>query len=99
MAAIQLTAAQEAEAQTLAQKLREQAADDILTLARLLVSKRDAEIFGETEFQARDIVLRLGAKALQTHLAQKKTATKAPASSVATASKQPSSTPTASETP
>ncbi len=33
-------------------------------LARLLVSKEDHEIFGETEFQARDIVHRIGRESL-----------------------------------
>jgi hypothetical protein len=43
----------------------------------------------------RDIVHRLGAKALETHLAQKKTtATKAPAPSARSATKRPNSTAT-----
>jgi F420-0:gamma-glutamyl ligase len=87
-----LTVEQEAEAQRLAQRIQEQSRDDILALARLLVSKAEAQIFGETEFQARDIVHRVGAKAFQVHLAEKKTATPATASSASTASKPPSST-------
>ena len=35
--------------------------------------------FGQTEFAVRDILLRVGAKVYEQHLAQKKTATKAPA--------------------
>lgn len=84
-----LTVEQEAEAQRLAQRIQEVAREDILELARLLVSKRESEIFGETEFQARDLVHRVGAKAFEVHLAEKKTATAAPASSAATASKPP----------
>ena len=86
-----LTVEQEAEAQRLALRIQETTREDILELARLLVSKREAEIFGETEFQARDVVHRLGAKAFEVHLAQKKTATPAAASSVSTASKPPNS--------
>lgn len=35
-------------------------------MARLVASKDDGEIFGETEFQLRDILHRLGAKLLET---------------------------------
>ena len=81
----------EAKAQELLAHLRPQAEDELLALARLLVSKQDDEIFGDTEFQARDIVHRLGAKAFEAHLAQKKTATRARGSSALTASRGRSS--------
>ena len=86
-----LSVEQEAEAQRLAQQIQEESREDILTLARLLVSKRESEIFGETEFQARDVIHRVAAKAFTIHLREKKTATAAPASSAATASKRRSS--------
>jgi parvulin-like peptidyl-prolyl isomerase len=70
-----LSAEQEAEAQALAQRIRELAEEEFLDIARLLVSKPDREIFGETEFQVRDILLKAGAKALEEHLRQKKPAT------------------------
>ena len=70
-----LSAEQEAEAQALAQRIHELAEQEFLDIARLLVSKPDGEIFGETEFQIRDIVLKAGAKALQEQVRQKKTAT------------------------
>ena len=70
-----LSVEQEAEAQALAQRIRELAEEEFLQIARLLVSKPDREIFGETEFQIRDILLKAGAKALQERLSQKKTAT------------------------
>lgn len=89
----------EAKAHELVARLRPHAEQDLLELARLLVSKPDHEIFGETEFQARDIVHRLGANALEAHLAEKKTATKAAASSVPTASKRRSSKVTARKRP
>jgi hypothetical protein len=91
MLATTLTVEQEAEAQQLARRIQTEAHADLLALARLLVSKQEAEIFGETEFQARDLVHRVAAKAFALHLAEKKTATLAPASSAATASKPPSS--------
>jgi hypothetical protein len=84
----------EAQAQELVARLRPQAEEDLLALARLLVSKEDRELFGETEFDVRDLVHRLGAKAYSTHLAGKKKGTKAQASSARAANKVPSSTAT-----
>jgi len=70
-----LSVEKEAEAQALAQRIRELADDEIVQMARLLVSKPEREIFGDTEFEMRDIVLKVGAKAFEEHLRQKKTAT------------------------
>jgi hypothetical protein len=70
-----LSAEKEAEAQILARRIREIADEEFVEIARLLVSKPDREIFGDTEFEVRDILLRAGAKALEEHLRQKKTAT------------------------
>jgi parvulin-like peptidyl-prolyl isomerase len=84
----------EAEAQVLAQRLRELADEEFVEIARLLVSKPEHQIFGDTEFELRDIVLRVGAKALEEHLRQKKTATTDAASIARPASKRPSSTAT-----
>ena len=70
-----LSAEQEAEAQALAERLRELVDDEVVEVARLLVSKPEREIFGQTEFQVRDILLKAGAKAFEEHLRQKKTAT------------------------
>lgn len=89
----------EAKAQELLTHLRAQADDELLALARLLVSKQDHEIFGDTEFQARDIVHRIGAKAFEAHLAQKKTATKAPALSARVANQAPNSMTSARKKP
>lgn len=41
-------------------------------MARLLASKDDRELFGETEFQIRDAVHRLGAQGLDAALAERK---------------------------
>ncbi len=80
-----LTAELEAQAQELAARIRARADDDILALARLLVSKDDAEVFGDTEFEARNIVHHLGAAALEERL-KKRSATKDRASTAPRAS-------------
>jgi hypothetical protein len=74
-----LNAELEAQAQELAARIRARADDDILALARLLVSKNDAEVFGDTEFEARNIVHHVGAVALEERL-KKSLATKERAS-------------------
>lgn len=90
-----LTVEQEAEAQRLLLQIQQECREDLLALARLLVSKREAEIFGQTEFLARDVVHQVAAKAFTIHLREKKMATAAPASSAGTASKRRSSKATA----
>jgi hypothetical protein len=80
----------EAQAQELAARIRARADDDILALARLLVSKDDAEVFGDTEFEAREIVHHLGAAAFEERL-KKRLATKDQASTVPGVSNQRSS--------
>jgi len=69
------SAEKEAEAQALAQRLRELVDEELLQVARLLVGKADSDVFGDTEFQLRDILHKAGAKARAEHLRQKKTAT------------------------
>jgi hypothetical protein len=91
MSALNLTPEQEQQAEALAARIRQAVDGDLLQLARLLVSKPEHEVFGQTEFEVRDLVHHLGATALQTHLAGKKTATGAPALSVPTASRPRSS--------
>jgi hypothetical protein len=71
-----LTPEQEAEVKQLEGKIRHALEKEITGLARLLVSKSDTELFGRTEFQVRDLVLRIGAKVYEEHLREKKTATK-----------------------
>ncbi len=63
-----LTAELESQARELAVRIQVRAEEDILALARLLVSKNDAEVFGDTEFKVRDIVHRVGAAALEERL-------------------------------
>ena len=75
----------EAQAQELAARIRARADNDILALARLLVSKNDADVFGDTEFEARNIVHHVGAVAFEERLkkssAMKDQASTAPAAS------------------
>jgi hypothetical protein len=60
--------------------LRQAADADLRLLADLLASKPDRQLLGPTEFEVRDLVHRIGAKAFETALDErKKGATKAPA--------------------
>src|SRR6266699_2313655 len=77
MAWQQLSEEQEREAKLLEAKIRHAVDQEIAGLARLLVSKSESELFGATEFQVRDLVLRLGARAFVEYLREKKTAIKA----------------------
>jgi hypothetical protein len=89
-----LTDAQEAQAQLLYQRFKNAFDDEALRLARLLASKEDAHLLGDTEFQVRDRVHHLGAQALHIALDERKkgatkgrvrvapAATKPPAASV-----------------
>jgi hypothetical protein len=87
-----LTADQEAEARRIYDALIHSTDADLLALARLLASKADGEIFGATEFQVRDAVHRIGAKAIETALdGRKKGGTKAPAAPAPAAARRPSS--------
>ena len=75
-----LSPEQQAEAERIYQILRERTDDDLRQLAALLASKPDHQLLGETEFQVRDRVQRIGAEALTTALAErKKGGTTAPA--------------------
>ena len=68
-----------AEVQALAQAIRQAIDAEVAELARTLVSTDDRHVFGQNEFTIRDLAHRIAAKALEQHLAQKKTATRAPA--------------------
>jgi hypothetical protein len=90
-----LTTEQQAEAERIRQALLEASAEDIHALAELLATKDDTNIFGATEFAVRDIVQRIGAKAIQTALAgRKKGGTTAPVATAPTAKVPPSSSDT-----
>ena len=68
-----------AEAQDLAQAIRQAIDAELDELARTLVATDDTHPFGPTEFKLRDLAHRIAAKALAQHLARKKTATSGPA--------------------
>lgn len=68
----ELTADQQAEADRIHAAMLHAAAGDLRELAELLASKDDSNTFGATEFAVRDIVLRVGAKAVETALAERK---------------------------
>jgi hypothetical protein len=68
----------EAEIKGLAQTIREAIDAEISELAANLASTDDAHLFGQNEFQIRAIAHKIAAKAVEQHLAGKKTATKAP---------------------
>jgi hypothetical protein len=72
-----LTPEQEAHAQELARTLHKALEGDILQMTRLLASKPDHQVLGQTEFQIRDIVHQIGAKTIQAELdARQKKVTK-----------------------
>jgi hypothetical protein len=87
-----LTPDHQAEADRIHQALVEASVEDIRELAELLATTDDSNTFGATEFTVRDIVLRIGAKAIETALeGRKKGATSAVPSAVRTATKPPNS--------
>jgi hypothetical protein len=92
MARLPLTPDQQAEADRIHAALTAAAAADLRDLADLLASKADGDLLGPTEFQVRDLVHRIGAKALETALAErKKGGTTAPPVAARPAARRPSS--------
>ena len=75
-----LTPEQAELAERIYQTLRQGVDTDLRSLAELLASKPDRQLLGQTEFEVRDRVHKIGAKALETALDErKKGATKGPA--------------------
>lgn len=72
MAAIKLSPEQEAEAQRMAALIGKRAQEEALHLARILVSKPDAQLLGATEFEVRERAHRLAAYAVETAVNQRK---------------------------
>src|SRR5512132_4016546 len=89
----------QAELEDLTQAIREAVDAEIGELAANLASTDDAHLFGQNEFQIRALAHKIAAKAVEQHLARKKTATKASASPARTATKPPRSTRTAGTPP
>jgi hypothetical protein len=67
-----LTLEQEAEAERIEDIVRAGAAAEIRGVARLLASKDNRHLLGATEFQIRDAVHRIGARALDAALSERK---------------------------
>ena len=67
-----LTPEQVADAERIYQAVRQAAEDETWGIAQLLASKPDAQLLGATEFEVRDIVHKIGAKAIQAALDERK---------------------------
>ena len=67
-----LTPEQQAEAQRIYDALKAGLDSDIRQIAELLASKPDAQLLGATEFEVRDRVHAIGAKAVQSALSGRK---------------------------
>ena len=88
----ELSPEQQSDAERIYGALHQAADADLRALAELLAAKDDRTTFGATEFAVRDIVLRVGAKAIEAALeGRKKGATTAPAAPARTARRRPSS--------
>jgi hypothetical protein len=68
----QLSPEQAKRAEQIFQTLRQETEADLRGLAELLASKEDGQILGATEFEVRDRVHKIGAKAIETALNQRK---------------------------
>ena len=67
-----LTTEQAELAERIYQTLRQAADSDLRGLAELLASKPDRQLLGQTEFEVRDRVHKIGAKAFETALDERK---------------------------
>ena len=67
-----LTAEQAEMAERIYQTLKQAADSDLRGLAELLASKPDRQLLGQTEFEVRDRVHKIGAKAFETALDERK---------------------------
>jgi hypothetical protein len=80
---LHLTPEQRDEADRIEQRLLAVVGDEIRGIAELLASKPDRQILGPAEFQVRDRVHRIGARAIEAALDErKKGGTRAPAPAV-----------------
>ncbi len=87
-----LTPEQLAEAQRHFEVMKKATEDDLWRIACLMAGKADDQLLGRTEFEVRDQVLRIGAKAVETAVTgRKKGGTKGTASSAPNAGTMPAS--------
>jgi hypothetical protein len=69
----------QADIEQLTREIHEAVDAEIGELAANLVTTDDAHLFGDNEFQIRALAHKIAAKAVERHLARKKTATTGPA--------------------
>jgi hypothetical protein len=87
-----LTPEQQADADRILAALQTACQADLRAVAELLAAQDDRTTFGATEFAVRDIVLRVGAKAIEAALAgRKKGGTTAPLAPARLAARRPAS--------
>lgn len=67
-----MTPEQFAEAQRAFEVTKQATEEELWRMACLTASKQDSELLGETEFQMRDILLRIGARTLETAVNQRR---------------------------
>jgi hypothetical protein len=72
MLKIELTPEQEAEAQRLAALVGQKVQEELLQMYRLLMSKPDSQLLGQTEFDIRERVHKIGAQVIETALKERK---------------------------
>jgi hypothetical protein len=72
MSQLPLTPEQSELAERIYQTLKQAADSDLRSLAELLASKPDRQLLGQTEFEVRDRVHQIGAKAFETALDERK---------------------------
>ena len=72
MCEIDLTSEQDMEAQRIAKVVMELTQDEALRLGRMLAGKKNSELFGQTEFDVRDTVHRIGAAVFESALQERK---------------------------
>jgi hypothetical protein len=63
---------QEAEIQRIKAVLMQSIEVDVEMMARIMASKANRDLLGETEFEVRDVAHRIGAKAMQTVVNERK---------------------------
>lgn len=68
----ELTPEQRDEAQRIEHILMESVRDEIRSIAELMASKPDRQLLGKTEFEVRDFVHKIGAKAIEATLQERK---------------------------
>jgi hypothetical protein len=78
MSSARLSPEKEAEIEGLAEEIRQTIDAEIEEMAANLATTDDAHLFGANEFKLRAIALKIAAKAVERHLAGKKTATTEP---------------------